>query len=1817
MGNAMNLFVESLTDYLKSEWKTTLTAPDGPKEARFILQSFDPDNTFALFAALETYRLEWTQRHTLECHFRVATKLWEAWGGKGSAAPKLDRKMSALRGLGPNNERLWIDEEDRLAHYRNCPKPDGVDGLVVVLVGYEHASDQGSLADFHRVDENRVWQQAMGETFEGWIRRLSDRHGLEVTDSQAEQFDGVLHQLSQISSWQLAKLAEYLETVATGGEDLYKFEDFVQQFYWQLPFWGIPPLNPEKRDIGGKKGAALLKNAAAFIAHQKLKTPSEQKKAWKKLEKAFADPDDDRRLKLPDPIPDNDSPYQSLDEFKATLHEFIFKADSDAKDKLMQADLLPVLKALKLKVDDPPKDKKPKVIKLTGMSLEIMLQAVWETLEAFRQERLGNRLLSEVLAGVRVIITHFKHDLADDQENGQDGEELARSLLLQGCLGGLDKIFEQMGWHLPVGADQARLSRECWEKPIPLTLDTSAVSFGTSRARPHVLLRVELAYAEGAQPPEPFDDEGDSEDNETGATGIKPFNRQFRWDFGSTQPERVRYQCAKTVLDRWNAMRPGRWMLPAFRLPMERMTALYFAADADEANRLIAQALTDLTLVNLLESPGPASVDASFQDLVWQVVNLYRKWLEYYVEHGYYAANAGYFHGLTKAYMALAEAALDNSRSGSDQILRRLYKAFLLIDGHAKPNDDYLRCSVALGISLPVIELDHHRTRFLSDAFPEVASELGLGHERKDVFGQVRKLGEIHRPLAGLVVDIQRTLSAEIKSFGLLHYLGERPSTERSLAVQTLLREEESDDDEEVRDSVHPGQESGVVLQVLNDYLRFYPFAHDGLRILAVHVEELATVLAGVNDFLRKYLNDSRQCNPEWPPFHCTVMVYTTSSSPMVMENRLAAWRDAVMESCRERNRPLRLSVGHRYAPVSKPEDRDRLCELLRQEAKLYDVAFLFHFLEGKLAGRIDEVEPFQYDYNAANIAPFPICEYPRPIQQGDVFRRQTLLSNRRLRLQARHADLSARLCNPQNTHADHVVYGLIDYQPWQTVVEELHRKAQWVACIDPFVDKNLLCGAEPQHRRKIVGFASGLGDYGELNLTISTDQDTLQRLTSLVRGKLDELLPFQQPAQLDAIASRVVGEAESIIGLSSLHAAVGNGEKIREVVGFAAIHRALAAPSALSQLLPVDALGHWFADSEANLRPDLLQVSLTVRGDDELPLIQAVVIECKFAQHNPAHLLKATDQVCDGLSHLTQLFAPNRSDIGRMRFDRRYWWAQLQRAITTRSLVNLPGKERLKLDRALENLAEGYYEIAWQGVIFTFWTDDPGAAPVLTPLKLPAGTLTRPFQAPGDFTLWHLALGYEGLASLFAHPKTQPLLSLGGKPSITVGVDVAKPPVSGPLSESATESPAPVAPDSAAPPQATPSSTEFAPSTPAREPPGTVSTPPLPHAEVTPPVGLPTAAVPERLLIGTRSNGDAVYWHYGHPDLNNRHLLIFGASGSGKTYGIQCLLAEMARQRLHSLIIDYTDGFLPLQTEPLFREIANPRNHFVVTEKLPLNPFRRQLQVIDPSIPAIEENPFQVASRVASIFSSVFESMGDQQNSALIRVLEAGIGEGTGFSFDDMLSRLYAEGSASAESLASKLEPLVKSQPFREKSDSAWEQMLTEEGHWVQVLQLKGLARELQKIVTEFALWDLYDYACNSGNKNRPIPVVLDEIQNLDHRSDSPIDKMLREGRKFGLSLLLATQTTSQFDQEERDRLFQAGHKLFFKPANTEIDRFASLLSQTTGISKNEWSSRLAKLQKGECWSLGPIKTSSGALREEAVLVSVTPLEKRFHPNP
>ncbi len=1766
----MNLYIETVATYIVTAWSQTLVSQSSEQELRFILESLDPEGAFDLCAALEAHQQ--TQRQKIETHFKVATGLWREWQRHYSRS-ELQQQMAQRGGIGSGGELRWIDADDRMTWYRNRTLQPGSDGLVVVLIGLNHTTDQGGLADFHRVDEQRIWA-VMEQNFRGWITRLCQRLGIDANDSEIDRLDEILQRLFSVRPRQLARLAGFIESeLISSDTPCDTLSELIEQFYIALPFWEIPPLWQVPKD---RRGREAVVEAAAFIARHPFKSATDQKKGWAKLEAALAAD----QLTLPE-VRGGAAIYADLPSYRETLHAFIHKADTAARGRLLQSDLWPVLEILKRKVSKA-KSEKQKVRLLEGSSLEVVLRAVWETIAEFQRAH-GGRALSETLSRVRIVAERFMHDLDADEEAGCDRHTQAAEVV-RGVLGGLHERLLQAPLYLL--NDEGVLDEE--GGGVEWGLEWEAVSFGTSRASPHLQFRVLL---------ESFEDEADEE----------CFSRPFRWAFGPNHPERVRLRAVQEVLQRWDRFERPLRLLPAFAVPSVVITALYYAADIEEANRLLQQGFAEMELVDLLQDCPPNSLSPTLEDRLERLTRRYRQFLDHYRAHGYYAALHENYVELLQSYLHCVETLLRPEERGAAWLLPRFYKAFLLLEAPLVPAAPFISAAVAWGLTPAVLELTEAQMRLLCDSFSEVVALRQQGLEgAAQAFDRLNGLVMLRRPLAGMVVDAKGTLSAAIKPYGLIHYFGTPPATGKSLAVQTLLREEEIDDDENLTDLVQESDESRVVKRVVNDYRQLYPMAEDGVRILALHVEDLSQLLGGIDRFLADYL---KQSPPSWPTFCCELMVYSTSASPLAVERQLALWRDQRMAIYRDKGRSLILRVGHRYA-----RQQQQMIKALKEEKRLYDIAFLFNFLASGMRGAVEAALPFNFSFGSATSVgdnrKFPIGEYPRPIRKQQPQQRQSLLSNRRLRVQSAHANLSAQLIAPQNGRPDHLIFGQIDYQPWQAVITELHDKAQWVACIDPFIDKRLLVGMGGLDRRKIVGFASGLGAYGELNLAISTEQDTLEQLEQRVEGHLSSLLLFGSQ-RYQEMARTVVAEAEEVIGLSSLRAVVGDGEKVREVVGFAAIHRLLPPPvgAVMVQLLPVDALQAWFSGAIGSHRPDLLQVALRLRPN-QIPLIEMRVIECKFAQFSPHHLAHAVDQIRDGLIHLSGRFLPNRADIGVPAFDRRYWWAQLQRALTSRAVVDLALTEQRELEQALELIIEGGYAITWRAAIFTFWTNEAIAEPQQTRLEVPLEGLVKPLQQPVGFAIEQIALGYTELEQLFEG--AVPELTLDGVPlqiAATVAEDSDEveewleptpleliPPE--PIQSKPKPKPKPVKPKSVESKIVMP------------EPIQPESIPPKPTEPLPAKVEV-TVTVPAQLLIGTKSNGEPVYWNYGHEGLENRHLLIFGSSGFGKTYGIQCLLAEMAQQQLRSLIVDYTDSFLPTQVEPLFKEVTQLNSHFVTHHKLPLNPFRRQQVVLDPSIPPMEESPYQVASRIAAIFSSVYTTMGDQQSATLVKVLEEGIEADPQFNLNRLHQQLLEAGSY-GESLANKITPFIKTDPFRSGDSLVWADLFGDPNHAVQVLQLKGIARDIQRLVTEFVLWDLYDYATHSGSRHRPLPVVLDEIQNLDHRSDSPIDKMLREGRKFGLSLILATQTVSQFDQEQRDRLFLAGHKLFFKPADTEVDRFAQLLSTITGEPKGEWGERLMKLEKGRCYSIGGVLGSSGKLQNKPLLVSVTSLDQR-----
>ena len=81
------------------------------------------------------------------------------------------------------------------------------------------------------------------------------------------------------------------------------------------------------------------------------------------------------------------------------------------------------------------------------------------------------------------------------------------------------------------------------------------------------------------------------------------------------------------------------------------------------------------------------------------------------------------------------------------------------------------------------------------------------------------------------------------------------------------------------------------------------------------------------------------------------------------------------------------------------------------------------------------------------------------------------------------------------------------------------------------------------------------------------------------------------------------------------------------------------------------------------------------------------------------------------------------------------------------------------------------------------------------------------------------------------------------------------------------------------------------------------------------------------------------------------------------------------------------------------------------------------------------------------------------------------------------------------------------------------------------------------------------------SDENRKTWTIVIDEFQSLALERDSVLFQMLTEARKYGISLILATQTLSIFTKNELSVINQASTKLFFRQSITDARKIGELI--------------------------------------------------------
>ncbi|HZR32043.1 MAG TPA: DUF87 domain-containing protein [Terriglobales bacterium] len=272
-----------------------------------------------------------------------------------------------------------------------------------------------------------------------------------------------------------------------------------------------------------------------------------------------------------------------------------------------------------------------------------------------------------------------------------------------------------------------------------------------------------------------------------------------------------------------------------------------------------------------------------------------------------------------------------------------------------------------------------------------------------------------------------------------------------------------------------------------------------------------------------------------------------------------------------------------------------------------------------------------------------------------------------------------------------------------------------------------------------------------------------------------------------------------------------------------------------------------------------------------------------------------------------------------------------------------------------------------------------------------------------------------------------------------------------------------------------------------------------------------------------------------------NPHVLILGESGSGKTYTASRLVLELAKAGIPSVVFDYGQGFSLQHAPKEFREDMRNVEFQLTRDGIAINP----LQIF----PVDTHGPATVAQRVADTFLRVYPKLGVQQHALLRRAVvellsDSGIVADNPRSWaqcpppfrdlEQKVSELTAAKDATTRRAAASAGPHVSTlfffNTFRKTGHAlSWSDLL-ERRNEVWILQLGGLEASVERAVTEFLLWSLIRYFEVLGPAPLRCFVVLDEAHKLAFGPGSPVEKILREGRKFGLGVILASQQPEDF---------------------------------------------------------------------------------------
>lgn len=696
--------------------------------------------------------------------------------------------------------------------------------------------------------------------------------------------------------------------------------------------------------------------------------------------------------------------------------------------------------------------------------------------------------------------------------------------------------------------------------------------------------------------------------------------------------------------------------------------------------------------------------------------------------------------------------------------------------------------------------------------------------------------------------------------------------------------------------------------------------------------------------------------------------------------------------------------------------------------------------------------------------------------------------------------------------------------------LQSVHDRADWVVTIDRYVGVDLYDGTAPGQARSYVldyapDFVEGVGD----RLTVTTNRRA--EVERLLEGAMREL-------GLGAVEQTVGSVLQTLAVVSGRLALrlVGDSTRAREAVSLAAVVAHLRDLGQLDDqiVVPVDAHPEIFGpaarDEDASARRcDLLLVRVGPRSLK----IQCVEVKSRQEARLPQVLVQMiVDQVTDTRRLLeSRFFAADPPRIDRDL--QRARLASLLHYYADRSAQHgLIAPERLPdvhryIDR-VEDTGETA-EISLQGFVISLegghgFARKHGEVPitVLTAAELGRLGFTALEQRGGM-----PAAGEDTPAGVPAPPVVN-----AGETSVQ-GVPPRKAEEAVPVAVAADPAPASSPPEQGDAPPAGEA-----------EPPPVAARPPAPTDS--PAEGEPESPEGElSIVLGQTAGGTDVVWRVSTK--GSPHAFVVGIPGQGKSVTTRRIVRSFAERGLPTLLFDFHGD---MATDP-------PAGARVLDAALglPFSPFETD---VGPGRP-VNTAAWQIAEVLGSV-----AKLGTIQQNHVYRALQTayerhgwtGQIAGETLPSPQELGECIQEVEAGAQgrNARERLAPFTDFGLFADTVEPGFE--LVSRGsslvvdlskHALEEVQLFGAAFVLRKVYREMFQW--------GPARAMRLAVVLDEAHRMATNPTLPL--LMKEGRKFGVSVLVASQSAEDFHE---DVLRNVGAKIVFRtnyPASKKVAGF------------------------------------------------------------